>query len=276
MTAIFTRYQVDSGVKLRLFFEINRFFLDRQTSSRVLATNYAHLRPLLLSLALLSLFTLAPLTATAQVNLGQTDRWMKGALSAMERSDYQTANSIFRSLIDSGLPLPDEMPYYFSETLFQLGQYDNSSNFLSKYLELTGYTGQNYEGARLLKEKLKAPLARIEACDSCDRRGYRYGTCFVCEGKKQTQQGCSYCKGKGIVGCSRCGATGMIKKVNVFNIVELFECERCTGKGRLTCPECEGDGKEISECKTCTGSGQLATDQLCDHSPHVHTSPVKK
>ncbi len=228
------------------------------------------------SLLLIALSCWLSISSYAQVNLGQTDRWMKGALAAMERSDYQTANSIFRSLIDSGLPLPDEMPYYFSETLFQLGQYDNSSNFVSKYLELTGFTGQNYEAASRLKAKLKAPLALIEACDLCDRRGYRFGTCFVCEGKKQTEQGCSYCKAKAIVGCSRCGATGMIKKVNVFNIVELFECERCAGKGRLTCPECEGSGKEISECKTCTGSGQLATDQLCDHRPYAHTTPTKK
>ena len=55
---------------------------------------------------------------------------MKGALAAMERSDYQTANSIFRNLIDSGQPLPEEMPYYFSETLFHLGQFDNSQNFV--------------------------------------------------------------------------------------------------------------------------------------------------
>ena len=54
----------------------------------------------------------------------------------LDAIDYQTANSIFRNLIESGLPLPDEMPYYFSETLFALGQYDNSSNFLNKYLEL--------------------------------------------------------------------------------------------------------------------------------------------
>ena len=203
----------------------------------------------------------------AQVNLGQTDRWMKGALSAMERKDYQTANSIFRNLIDSGLPLPDEMPYYFAETLFQLGQFDNSNNFLNKYLELTGFNGQNYQGAAELKEKLKTPLAQIEACDLCDRRGYRLEICFTCEGHKHTEQSCSYCKSKGIVGCSRCGATGMIKRLNVFNIVEFFECERCSGKGRLTCPECEGSGKEVAECKTCSGSGKLPSDMICDHKP---------
>lgn len=214
--------------------------------------------------------------AHAQVNLGQTDRWMKGALAAMERSDYQTANSIFRNLIDSGLPLPEEMPYYFSETLFQLGQYDNSQNFVNKYLELTGFTGQNYESATRLKEKLKAPLAQILACELCDRRGYRYENCTTCLGKKQTEHACSYCKAKGVVGCSRCGASGMIKKVNVFNIVNFYECERCAGKGRLTCPSCSGSGKEVSACKTCEGSGQTPSSALCNHEAHVHSEEVKK
>jgi hypothetical protein len=214
--------------------------------------------------------------ASAQVNLGQTDRWMKGALAAMERSDYQTANSIFRNLIDSGLPLPEEMPYYFSETLFQLGQYDNSQNFVNKYLELTGFTGQNYEPATRLKEKLKSPLAQILACEQCDRRGYRYESCTTCLGKKQLEQTCSYCKAKGVVGCSRCGASGMIKKVNVFNIIDFYECERCAGKGRLACPSCSGSGKEVSACKSCEGSGKTASAALCNHEAHVHNEGDKK
>jgi tetratricopeptide (TPR) repeat protein len=215
------------------------------------------------------LFSLSPI-CNAQLNLGQTDRWMKGALAAMERNDFETANSIFRNLIDSGLPLPEEMPYYFSETLYNLGQYDNSQNFLNKYLELTGFNGQNYLGATELKKRLEKPITEIRSCQLCDLRGYRYQTCFTCEGNKKIEQTCSYCKSKGLVGCSRCAATGMIKKVNVFNILEFYECERCDGKGRLTCPECQGSGQEVSECKTCHGYGKLASDQICDHLSHVH------
>ncbi len=214
--------------------------------------------------------------AQAGPNLGQTDRWMKGAMAALERKDYQTANSIFRNLIDSGLPLPDEMPYYFSETLFELKQYDNSSNFLNKYLELTGFKGENYQGAKELQEKLKVHIEEIHSCQLCDRRGYRFATCFTCDGSKQIEQDCNYCKSKGIVGCSRCAATGLIKKVNVFNIIEFFECERCSGKGRLTCPECEGSGKEISDCKTCLGSGKITSDEICDHKEHAHAEVTKK
>lgn len=230
-----------------------------------------------LRLILVACIGFTSLTAVAQSgpNLGQTDRWMKGAMAALERKDYQTANSIFRNLIDSGLPLPDEMPYYFSETLYELGQFDNSSNFLNKYLEITGFKGENYQGAKELQEKLKGHLAEIQSCQLCDRRGYRYEMCFTCDGSKQIEQVCNYCKSKGIVGCSRCGASGMIKKVNVFNIVEFFECERCAGKGRLTCPECEGSGKSVSDCKTCLGSGKISSDQICDHKEHTHPEGEK-
>jgi hypothetical protein len=218
-------------------------------------------------------FCLTPF-ANAQIspNLGQTDRWMKGAQAAMERNEYETANSIFRDLIDSGLPLPEEMPYFFAETLFELKQYDNSANFLNKYLELSGFAGDHYQGAQELQKKLAGPLNEIKVCQLCDRRGYRYKVCFTCDGARQIEQDCDYCKAKGVVGCSRCSGSGMITRVNIFKIVEYFECERCNGNGRLTCPVCEGSLKEVSSCRTCNGSGKLSSENLCDHKEesHVH------
>jgi len=203
-------------------------------------------------------------------NLGQTDHWMKGAKAAIERNDYETANSIFRNLIDSGQPLPEEMPYLFAETLFQLKQYDNSANFLNKYLELTGFTGGHYKGAQELQQRLEVPLKEIQECQLCDRRGYRYQTCFTCDGNRQIEQECHYCKGKGVVGCSRCNGSGMITKMNIFKIVEYFECERCSGNGRLTCPVCEGSLKEVSSCRTCGGTGKLSSEDVCNHVEEAH------
>lgn len=224
--------------------------------------------PILRLLFSIALFSISS-TLLAQIgpNLGQTDTWMKNAVAAIERNDYETANGIFRNLIDSGLPLPEEMPYYFAETLYNLGQYDNSANFLNKYLELSGFKGDHYQGAKELQKKLETPLQNIQVCQLCDRKGYRYKVCFTCDGKKEISQECSYCKAKGVVGCSRCAGTGMITKKNIFNIVEYFECDRCNGQGRLECPVCHGELKEVSACKTCNGSGRLASELLCDHQP---------
>lgn len=210
----------------------------------------------------------------AQPNLGQTSRLMKEALAAMEAKDYLTANTRFREIIDSNIPIPQEMPYYFAETLYELKQYDNSANFLNKYLEINGFKGDNYEYAKQLEQKLKKPLDEIRSCQLCDRRGYRYKTCFTCEGSKKIEQECSYCKGKGIIGCSRCAGSGLVTKKNVFNIVEYFECERCTGNGRLTCPTCEGTKVEVGACRTCQGTGRLNSEKICDHVDDIEEAHV--
>lgn len=230
----------------------------------------------LLLFGLIIVLVCSKLQAQAIPNLGQTDRWMKGALAAMERNEFETANSIFRNLIDSGLPLPEEMPYYFAETLFQLKQYDNSQNFLNKYLELSGFRGENYQSAQELKKKLAQPIAEIKACDLCTIQGYRYETCENCMGKQKIEQSCSYCRAVGVVGCSRCVGSGMITKRNIFNIVEYFECERCNGKGRLTCPTCEGTKVETSNCRVCDGSGKTPTEVVCDHKATEHQHEEEK
>ncbi|WP_143961075.1 outer membrane protein assembly factor BamD [Litoribacter populi] len=198
-------------------------------------------------------------------NLGTSSRMMNSAKDAMDKEDYDKANNIFRHIIDSNAPIPQEMPYHFAETLFHLKQYDNSSNFLQKYMEINGFNGENYEEARELQTRLEGPLAEIRACQLCDRKGYAYETCSTCEGHAHTPQDCSYCKGKGIVGCSRCAGKGMITKKNVFNLVEYYECDRCNAEGRLTCPECEGSKTELKTCKTCKGSGRVTSDKLCSH-----------
>ncbi|MFD2036001.1 molecular chaperone DnaJ [Belliella marina] len=214
-------------------------------------------------------------SAQVQPSLGGSSRIMNSAMEQMENGDYEKANASFRKIIDSNLPIPPEMPYYFAETLYHLEQFDNSANFLNKYLELNGFKGDNYEKAKALEKLLENHLNAIKACGLCDRRGYRYQECFTCEGTKHLEQDCNYCKAKGIVGCSKCVGSGLITRRNVFNIIEYFECERCEGHGRLTCPTCEGSKLETSACRTCQGSGHLQSDKICDHKEEPrHLSQV--
>ncbi|AWW33318.1 molecular chaperone DnaJ [Echinicola strongylocentroti] len=201
-------------------------------------------------------------------NLGRTDRLMEMAKTSIAKSDYEKANYYFRQIIESGVSIPPEMPYYFAETLYQLKQFDNSSNFLNKYLEINGFKAENYKEAKALQQALKAPLEAISSCKLCDAKGYRYQPCPTCHGKKVIEQDCSYCKGKGVVGCSRCKATGIVTRKNVFDITEYYQCSRCEGEGRLTCPRCDGTLKEVSACHTCSGFGEVHSEELCDHQNH--------
>ena len=208
--------------------------------------------------------------AQSQPNLGQTSRLMNTALAAMEAGQYERANNVFRQIVESRVPIPPEMPYYFAETLFHLEQYDNSANFLNKYLEINGFKGDNYEAAKALESKLVSPLNVIKECTFCDRKGYSFQLCSTCKGDKHLEQPCNVCQAKGIVGCSRCAGSGMVTKKNVFNIMEYFECERCDAKGRLTCPTCEGSKVIHSDCRTCSGTGKTSSEVLCGHPGHSH------
>jgi DnaJ-class molecular chaperone len=205
------------------------------------------------------------LQAQVRPNLGGSSRLMSNAIQEMERGDFEKANSFFRQIIESNLPIPQEMPYFFAETLFELGQYDNSSNFLKKYLEINGFRGDNYESAKQLEKRLEQPLQEILTCQLCDRRGYRYEVCETCSGQKRLSQSCNFCRARGIVGCNSCKGSGLVTRRNIFNITEYYECERCSGQGKITCPRCEGTHVEFSDCRTCAGSGRTLTESLCDH-----------
>lgn len=213
------------------------------------------------------LFFASPVFGQVKPNLGGATRLMNSALAEMEKGDFEKANAFFRQIIENNLSIPPEMPYFFAETLFQLGQYDNSLNFLTKYLEINGFKGDNYEAAKALEAKLNANMAAIYNCKLCDNRGYRYLNCSTCEGERQIKQACMYCKARGMVGCTKCRGSGLVTKKNVFNIVEYYECEKCSGDGKHTCPKCMGNLKELSDCRTCRGQGRLLSEEICDHKP---------
>ncbi|MBW3468088.1 molecular chaperone DnaJ [Arthrospiribacter ruber] len=203
--------------------------------------------------------------AQARPNLGSSARLFSYALEEMEKGDYEKANTYFRQIIENNLPLSPEMPYHFAVTLYELKQYDNSRNFLTRYLQINGRNAEKFEEAKELEAKLQEPLDAIKACSFCNRQGYRILACNTCEGEKELEQSCSLCKERGVVGCNRCFGKGLLTKRNVFNLIEYHECDQCNGEGKHTCPRCDGDLKEFTTCRTCQGEGTIASEEICDH-----------
>ena len=230
----------------------------------------------LLPLALL-IGMLFSLNAVSQVGptLGGSARLFNNAKAEMEKGNYEKANTYFRQIIESNLAISPEMPYYFAVTLFELEQYDNSLNFIKRYIQINGKDAEKYAEARELERKLQEPIKAILACEFCNDQGYRIQECPTCEGKKQISQACDLCRGRGMVGCNRCFGKGLVTKRNVFNLVEYHECEKCEGEGKHSCPTCFGMLNVISACKTCQGNGLVQTEEICNHeAPKRHMSMV--
>lgn len=214
------------------------------------------------------LLTICHTSLLAQ-NYGTTDMAdvYKEAQAYMLQKDYEQANLSFRKILKMGTKLPAEMPYLFAETLFNIGQYQNSQSFLNKYFEIMGKAGTYYENALSLKQKLELQLNKAITCDFCDYSGYRLTVCTVCNGEKQLLQTCNYCQGVGKVGCTLCAGEGVLVQIGALGDKRYKTCHQCKGEGIHTCNICEGEKEFYNYCSNCLGAGQVATSTICNHKP---------
>jgi hypothetical protein len=189
------------------------------------------------------------------------------AQSEMKAGEYEKANASFRKILTLKTKLPAEMPYLFAETLYEIGQYENSHSFLEKYFEIMGQAGTYYENALKLEKLLDEKLATNINCQYCDVSGYRLKTCETCQGEKQIFGVCNYCNGKGNVGCQICSGDGVIIELGALGNKSYKTCHRCEGKGYHVCPVCEGEKEFYNYCPTCLGTGTTSTNIICNHKP---------
>jgi hypothetical protein len=92
-------------------------------------------------------------------------------------------------------------------------------------------------------------------------------TCNTCHGSGN----CNKCNGKGKLTCGSCGGKGEIRhevrnKSKSGTHIEKSTCNSCNGSGKRTCSTCAGRGK----CNLCTGSGKL-TCPTCEGSGNYQT-----
>jgi len=183
----------------------------------------------------------------------------------MAEKNYNQANVIFRQVLTLNVEIPAEFCYYFAETLFQIGEYKNSQNFIDKYYELTERSGSYINEVKALEAMLKAQTSNARNCNLCDEHGYIKGTCSTCQGDGSLSERCGICFGKSKVSCTLCAGNGVVISVNVFGAREYNTCPRCDGKGYEQCPRCNGDGSEEHPCPTCSGAGYITKRTVCDH-----------
>ncbi len=194
---------------------------------------------------------------------------MRKAKVEMQQQNYKKANSTFRKMLATKKVMPTDMSYLFAETLYAINQNENSKNFLTKYLKLTGEAGNYYEQALQLKTLLEKKESEIMDCDLCDTKGYELVTCPLCEGKGLLTATCYYCKGAGKTACKTCHGEGVLITKNKFGKNEYESCPTCHTTGFTTCPVCLGKKVLESQCPDCIGSGKIPSQKICKHNHAV-------
>lgn len=192
---------------------------------------------------------------------------MEVAKSQMNEGNYEAANKTFRKILSMKTVLPHDLSYLFAETLYMVGQYENSDNFLKRYIQITGMGGNYAVQAEQLRSLLKNKLKQIAECSYCDLQGYRLVTCSHCNGEKYISDVCPRCKGHGGFKCHVCLGEGVLIEETDFATKEYKTCTLCHGKGIEICPVCNGEKIINQKCPVCLGSGLESSRVICDHTP---------
>ena len=221
---------------------------------------------------LLVILTSIPFCSLAQMNTDfEVQQRTEEAHKLMKSGHFEMAYNSFRSILGSGKILPTNLSYYFAETLYHIGQYQNSHNFIDKYLKITGKGGDYYQEATELSRLLTQEFNEISSCTFCDISGYRLVTCTNCNGIKNIIESCHICSSSGISSCKKCAGEGVVIVVDLFDEKKYQTCDKCLGNGYHTCETCSGTKTIKLNCPVCIGAGLEKSETTCDHKDqHNH------
>lgn len=151
-------------------------------------------------------------------------RTMDEAVSQMNEGLYADADEKFVYVLNNIRGVPSDLTFYFGKNSFYLTKFKQSVDWLNKYIQLKGTTGQHYaEAVDLLKK------AEVEVLNERAREA----------AKAQEVLSQNYdidCGPTGKVMCPVCKGTTVIVKKGAFGN-EYKTCNYCDKHGLLTCEQ---------------------------------------
>jgi hypothetical protein len=142
----------------------------------------------------------------------------------MDEAQYALADKKFVYVLNSLKSIPSDLTFYFGKNSFYLEKYKQSVDWLNKYLQLKGPSGQFYAETLAILKKSEEGLLKERAKQAA---------------KAEQVLSNSYdidCGPSGKVICPVCkGTTVIIKKSYISD--EYKTCQFCDKHGNLTCEE---------------------------------------
>lgn len=147
---------------------------------------------------------------------------LDSAIILMENEEYIAADEKLNYVLKNIKSVPSDLAYYFGENSYHIGKYKQSIDWLNKYIQLKGTTGQHsQEAVQWLKrseaERLREKHSLTSQTQEVLSRDYDIDcgptgkvTCPVCNGStviikktylSQTYKTCGYCRKEGFLYC---------------------------------------------------------------------------
>lgn len=151
-------------------------------------------------------------------------RTMDEAVIKMDSGLYAEADEKFLYVLNNIRGVPSDLTFYFGKNSFHLNKFKQSVDWLNKYIQLKGTTGQHYKEAVDLLKK-----AEVEVLNERVREAQKVKDVL-------SQNYDIDCGPTGKVICPICKGTTVVIKKGAFGN-EYQTCNYCDKHGLLTCEQ---------------------------------------
>jgi hypothetical protein len=151
-------------------------------------------------------------------------RQLDSGVYFMEHEEYALADEKFKDVLQNVKSVPSDLTFYFGKNSFFLGQFKQCIDWLNKYIQLKGTTGQFYDEATEWLQKAEAEYLKQKTQEA---------------GRAQQLLSKNYdidCGPTGKVTCPVCHGNHVIIKKGPFGDT-YRTCPYCNEHGLLTCAE---------------------------------------
>jgi tetratricopeptide (TPR) repeat protein len=151
-------------------------------------------------------------------------RQLDSAKLLMDLGEYQLADKKLKYVLDNLKSVPSDLTFFFGKNSFFLGKYKQSVDWLTKYIQLKGTSGQYYKDAVAILQRAENELIATNKLETTQigevlSRNYEID-----------------CGPTGKVLCPVCKGTTVIIKAGIFGN-NYKTCTFCDKHGLLTCQE---------------------------------------
>lgn len=149
---------------------------------------------------------------------------LDSAVMLMEAGSYEAANDKFVSILKTVKSVPSDLTFFFGKNSFHLRKYKQSVDWLNKYIQLKGTSGQFSQEAVMWKLRAENEILKekeLEAKQASEILSNSYDIDCGPSGKAI----CPVCN----------GTTVIIKKGYISNTYKT--CGYCHQTGKLSCEE---------------------------------------
>lgn len=151
-------------------------------------------------------------------------REFDSAVYYMDQAQYTMADEKFKYVLEHLKSVPSDVTFFFGKNSYYLAKFKQSIDWLNKYIQLKGTSGQHYREATDLLRKAEAEFLTEKSKDVK---------------KAEEVLSVNYdidCGPSGKVSCPVCKGDHVIIKKGVFGD-EYKTCPYCNEHGILTCQE---------------------------------------